>query len=186
MYTVVENIFSDKVLKILMPYAKLLPTDKSSYEVWPPESTNNNAAVECFTCDVLGKDRTIIIDELYNNKLLPCYGEKWLKDCDIAVQKLPVDGFMPKHTDYCIFSLTVFLSEVKGGYFYWWDEKDNKHSVSSCFNKGIFSIAEQFKRGLSHEVTPVEQGIRFTLQLFVFDKRQQTNDNKGVIWEIEK
>lgn len=186
MYTIVENIFSDKVLSLLAPYAMLLPSDKSSYDVWPAESTNNNTAVECFTCDVLGKDRTTIIDELYNNKLLPCYNKKWLKDCDIAVQKIPVSGFIPKHTDYCIFSLTVFLSEVKGGEFYWWDEQGIKHAVSSCVNTGIFSIADQFKRGLSHEVTPVEEGIRFTLQLFVFDKRQQTNNEKGVIWEKEQ
>jgi hypothetical protein len=185
-YIVVENIFSDRVLTLLKPYARLLPTDKSSYDVWPAESTNNNTAVECFTCDVLGKDRTAIIDELYNNKLLPCYGEKWLRDCDIAIQKLPTGGFIPKHTDHCMFSLTVFLSEVKGGEFHWWDSDNNKHIVKSMFNRGVFSNTEEFKRGLPHEVTPVELSTRFTLQLFVFDKRQKTNDEKGVIWEIEE
>jgi hypothetical protein len=185
-YTVVDNIFSDKVLAILKPYAKLLPSDKSSYDVWAAESTNNNTAPECFTCDVLGKDRLAVIDELYNNSDLPCYQKKWLKDCDIAIQKLPVGGFIPKHTDHCIFSLTVFLSEVKGGEFYWWGQTNEKHIVQSSYNKGIFSYQDTFTRGFPHEVETVEQGVRFTLQLFVFDKKKQSNETQGVVWEINQ
>lgn len=185
-YTVVENIFSSKVLKILEPYAKLLPTDKSSYDVWSDESTNNKTAPECFTCDVLSNDRLAVVDELYNNESLPCYQQKWLKDCDIAIQKLPVGGFIPKHTDYCILSLTVFLSEVAGGEFFWWDSDNVKHVVSTKYNTGIISCKENFQRGLPHEVNTVTSGIRFTLQLFVFDKKHKTTDVKGVVWEIEK
>ena len=183
-YIVVDNIFSDKVLTILEPYAKLLPSDKSSYNVWPAESTNNNTAPECFTCDVQGKDRLAVIDELYNNIKLPCYQKKWLKDCDIAVQKIPVGGFIPKHSDHCIFSLTVFLSEVKGGEFYWWDEADEKHTIQSSYNTGIISYQDTFTGGFLHEVATVEQGVRFTLQLFVFDKKKQSKETQGVVWEI--
>lgn len=185
-YTVIENIFSDRVLNVLAPYAKLLPTDKSSYDVWAPESTNNNTAPECFTCDVLGKDRLEIIEELYNNENLPCFQMKWLRDCDIAIQKLPTGGFIPKHTDHCIFSLTVFLSVVKGGEFFWWDTNDQKQTVATSFNTGIVSYQETFGRGLPHEVNTVTDGTRFTLQLFVFDKKKQSKESQGVIWEIEK
>jgi len=184
-FIVVDNIFSERVLNILKPYAQLLPSDKSSYDVWPAESTNNNTAPECFTCDVLGKDRIEIIDELYNNNNLPCYHKKWLKDCDIAIQKIPLGGYIPKHTDHCIFSLTVFLSEVKGGEFYWWNFNGSKYCIDSKYNKAIISICDNFERGLSHEVSKVEEGIRYTFQLFVFDKKQQTKDEKGVIWEID-
>jgi hypothetical protein len=183
-YNVVDNIFSDKVLTILEPYAKLLPSDKSSYNVWPNEVTFNKTAVECFTCDVLGKDRLAVIDELYNNIKLPCYQKKWLKDCDIAVQKIPVGGFIPKHSDHCIFSLTVFLSEVKGGEFYWWDEADEKHTIQSSYNTGIISYQDTFTGGFMHEVATVEQGVRFTLQLFGNDKKKQSKETQGVVWEI--
>jgi hypothetical protein len=61
-----------------------------------------------------------------------------------------------------------------------------KHNVSSQYNRGIVVGNKVFKRGLSHEVTSVEEGVRFTLQLFVFDKREKTDDNKSAIWEIEK
>lgn len=184
-YIVIKNILSDKALKILKPYARLLPTDKSSYNVWPKKSTNNNTAPECFTCDVLGKDRLEIIDELYNNQTLPCYKKTWLKDCDIAVQKIPVGGFIPKHTDHCILSLTVFLSDVKGGEFWWWDHNNDKHIVNSCYNTGIISYSENYSRGASHEVNVVEEGIRFTMQLFVFDKKDRTTEKKSVIWDME-
>lgn len=183
-YIVVDNIFSDKVLTMLEPYAKLLPSDKSSYNVWPNEVTFNKTAVECFTCDVLGKDRLEVIDELYNNIKLPCYQKKWLKYCDIAVQKIPAGGFIPKHSDHCIFSLTVFLSEVKGGEFYWWGEADEKHTIQSSYNTGIISYQDTFTEGFLHEVETVEQGVRFTLQLFGYDKKKQSKETQGVVWEI--
>lgn len=185
-YTVINDVFSDRVLDILKPYANLLPNDKSSYDVWSDESTNNKTAPECFTCDVLGNDRLAVIDELFNNKNLPCYQKKWLKDCDIAIQKLPVGGFIPKHTDHCILSLTVFLSEVTGGEFFWWDSNNVKHVINTKYNAGIISCKENFQRGLFHEVNTVTSGIRFTLQLFVFDKKHKTTDVKGVVWETEK
>lgn len=184
-YIVVKNILSDKALKILEPYAKLLPTDKSSYDVWPGQATNNNTSPECFTCDVLGSDRLEIINELYNNQSLPCYKKTWLRDCDIAVQKIPVGGTIPKHTDHCILSLTVFLSEVKGGEFWWWDHNNDKHIVNSCYNTGIISCADNYTRGASHEVNVVEEGTRFTMQLFVFDKKNKTAEKKSVIWDME-
>ena len=184
-YTIIENIFSDKVLKILAPYAKLLPTDKSSYDVWPAASTNNNTAPECFTCDVLGKDRLEVINELYNNDSLPCYKKNWLRDCDIAIQKIPVGGFIPKHKDHCILSLTVFLSKVEGGEFWWWDHNNDKHIVNSCYNTGIISCFDNYSRGPSHEVNVVKEGIRYTMQLFVFDKKKTTIDDPSVIWDME-
>lgn len=186
-YKVIDNILSDKVLKILEPYSTLLASDKSSYNVWPNEMTFDKTAVECFTCDVLGKDRIAIIEELYSNTALPCYNKTWLKGCDIAVQKIPVGGLIPKHTDHCIFSLTVFLSSITGGEFSWWDEHDIKHTVTPKYNTGIISCAEGYVRGPAHEVLPVREGIRFTLQVFVFDKtKSSTNETKSVIWEIEK
>lgn len=185
-YIVVNNILSDKALKILEPYAKLLPTDKSSYNVWPSQATNNNTNPECFTCDVLGGDRLEIINELYNNQSLPCYKKSWLRECDIAVQKIPAGGSLPKHTDYCILSLTVFLSEVKGGEFCWWDQNNIKHVISTSYNTGIVSNSSNYSRGPSHEVNVVEEGTRFTLQLFVFDKKKKTAENISVIWDTEK
>lgn len=184
-YTVVNNILSDKALNILKPYAELLPTDKSSYDVWPSEATLNNTAPECFTCDVLGKDRLEIIDELYNNETLPCYKKTWLKYCDIAIQKLPEGSFIPKHTDHCILSLTVFLSEVGGGEFLWWDQHNNMHTVSTSFNTGIIANYESYVRGASHEVQKVTNGVRYTMQLFVFDKKNESGEIKSVIWDMD-
>jgi hypothetical protein len=185
-YTVVDNVLSEKALKILESYAKLLPNDKSSYDVWPSEATHSNTAPECFTCDVLGKDRLEIITELYNNEQLPCYKKTWLKDCDIAVQKLPKGGFIPKHTDHCILSLTVFLSECEGGEFFWWDTSNNKHVVTPSFNKGIIAFYDTYVRGASHEVNEVKEGIRYTMQLFVFDKKNRTQEKKSVVWDLEE
>jgi hypothetical protein len=183
-YTVVDNIFSDKVLTMLEPYAKLLPSDKSSYSVWPAESTNNNTTPECFTCDVLGNDRLAVINELYNNADLPCYKKSWLKSCDIVVQKIPVGGLIPKHSDYCIFSLTVFLSEVEGGEFVWWDSNNNLHTVDTKYNTGVIACYNNYLRGASHRVQPVLAGLRLTLQLFVFDKfNKSDNTSKSVIIE---
>lgn len=181
-FLVVDNIFSDKVLNILEPYAKLLPTDKSSYDVWPDKSTKNKTAPECFTCNLSAKDRLLVIEELYNNSNLPCYQQKWLKNSDIAIQKIPTNGYIPKHSDYCLFSLTVFLSVCEGGEFCWWDENNTSYLIGSHINKGIVnSYCENFSRGASHKVLPVQSGTRFTLQLFVFDKF--SNTRQGVIIE---
>lgn len=184
-YTVVENVFSDKVLRIIEPYAKLLPSDKSSYDVWPEQSTGSKTTPECFTCDVLGKDRAEILNELFENINLPCYKKNWLKNADIAIQKMPVGGFIPKHSDYCIFSLTVFLSEVQGGEFVWLDEANTEHIVSPLVNKAVIACYNDYIRGATHEVKPVESGIRFTLQLFVFPKHKII-ERKDVNWETDK
>ncbi len=184
-YIVVDNVLSENALNILKPYAVLLPSDKSSYDVWPAESTNNNTAPECFTCDILGKDRIEIINELYNNSQLPCYKKSWLKNCDIAIQKIPKGGFIPKHTDYCILSLTVFLSTVKGGEFIWWDN-NTVHTVVPEYNKGVISCYDTYKRGASHKVTEVTDGVRFTMQLFVFDKNSKTDEIKSAIIDLEE
>jgi hypothetical protein len=173
LFFTVDNIFSTKVLNLLEPYAKLLPTDKSSYDVWPGQATNNKTAPECFTCDVLGKDRLVIIDELFNNINLPCYQKKWLKDCDIAVQKIPEGGFIPKHSDFCMFSLTVFLTECVGGEFCWWDENNNKILVAPMHNRGVFATYNSFYRGANHKVLEVKENLRITLQLFVFNKKSK-------------
>lgn len=185
-YTVVDNVLSARALEILKPYANLLPSDKSSYTVWPDMMTFDKTAVECFTCDVLGKDRMEIIDELYNNSLLPCYKKTWLKGCDIAVQKIPAGGLIPKHTDHCIFSLTVFLSQIEGGEFVWWPNDTDPKTVKSKYNTGIISCYDDYIRGLAHEVLPVKDETRFTLQIFVFDKRKDSSDEpKSVIWEFD-
>lgn len=181
-FTVIDNIFSDRVLKILEPYAKMLPTDKSSYNVWPKESTRNNTAPECFTCDILGKDRIEIINELFENPKLPCYKKVWLNNADIAVQKIPTGGFIDKHSDLCMFSLTVFLSKVEGGQFVWWDEQSTKHIVETSVNKAVLACYNDFVRGAAHEVLPVESETRFTLQMFVFPKHK-IDYNKNVVWE---
>lgn len=182
-FTVIEDVLSKEVLDILEPYAKLLPTDKSSYDVWPDASTNNKTAPECFTSDVLGKDRIQIINELYNNQKLPCFGKSWIKDSDIAIQKIPTGGFIPKHNDYCKFSLTVFLAVVEGGEFVWWDENNIKHIVETKYNRGVAANGESFRRGFDHKVMPVTNGCRFTLQLFVFDKKTRSEKQGAIILE---
>jgi hypothetical protein len=181
-YIVVDNILSDRALEILAPYASLLPTDKSSYNVWPDLMTLNKTATECFTCDVLSKDRIELIDELFSNPNLPCYKKTWLKSCDIAVQKIPEGGLIPRHTDHCIFSLTVFLSNIVGGEFVWQDGEVT-HIVTPSYNKGIIACLDEYARGPAHEVYPVKNGVRYTLQIFVFDKKKQSSDEvKSVIW----
>lgn len=184
-YTVVNNIFSNKVLRILEPYAKLLSTDKSSYNVWPERSTRNKTLPECFTCDVLGKDRAEILHELFENPNLPCYKKNWLRNADIAVQKMPKGSLIDRHTDNCIFSLTVFLSLVRGGHFVWWDEDGLMHTVEPAINTAVFACYSDYIQGAPHEVKTVESGIRFTLQLFVFPKHK-TTERKDVIWETNE
>jgi len=183
MFQTVPNIFSDSTLKLLKPFLEILPTDKSSYDIWPLESTSNKTAPECFTHTLTDNIRLTVISELFNNTELPCYKKKWLKDADIAIQKIPAGGFIPKHTDYCMFSLTVFLSSVEGGEFIWWDEQ-TAHIVVPDINKGIVACYETFSRGPSHRVEPVISGLRSTLQLFVFDKfNKSNNESRSVIIE---
>lgn len=168
-FNVIDDVFSDKVLTILKSYTKPLPVDKSSYDVWPAESTNNKTAVECFTCDIVGNDKAQILYELYENATLPCYKKTWLKHCDIAIHKMPVGSSIYKHADNCIFSLTVFLSTFDGGKFIWW-EGDIAHIVEPALNKGIYAYYDNYTIGADHQVTDVESNTRYTLQLFLYPK----------------
>ena len=184
-YIIVENVLSNRALNILKPYAQLLPTDKSSYNIWPAKSTNNNTIAECFTCDVLGKDRLEIINELYSNDKLPCYNKNWLRNCDIAIQKIPPGGSIPKHRDHCIFSLTVFLSTVTGGEFKWWDG-ETAYKIAPEINKGVICCYDEYTIGAAHEVCEVIKDVRFTLQLFVFDKKSKASEENSVVWYMEE
>lgn len=176
-FNVIDNVFSDKVLTILKSYTKPLPVDKSSYDVWPAEVTNNKTAVECFTCDIVGNDKAQILYELYENATLPCYKKTWLKHCDIAIQKMPVGSSIYKHTDNCIFSLTVFLSAFDGGKFIWW-EGDTAHIVEPALNKGIYAYYDNYTIGADHQVTNVESNTRYTLQLFLYSKNIAATQRK--------
>jgi hypothetical protein len=183
MFHTTTNIFSPSTLELLAPWSGILSTDKSSYDIWPAESTNNRTAPKCFTHTITDNLRLTVISELFNNPKLPCYKKMWLKNADIAIQKIPTGAFIPKHSDYCMFSLTVFLSTVAGGEFTWWDDK-NTYVIEPEINKGIFAFYETFTRGSSHRVEPVINGLRSTLQLFVFDKFNKTNSTtKSVIIE---
>lgn len=183
MFQTVPNIFSHSTLELLKPFLNVSPTDKSSYDIWPLVSTNNKTAPECFTHTITDNIRLTVISELFNNVELPCYKKTWLKDADIAIQKIPAGGFIPKHTDYCMFSLTVFLSTIEGGEFVWWDNQ-TAHVVIPDINKGIVACYDTFCRGPSHRVEPVINGLRSTLQLFVFDKFNKSNStSKSVIIE---
>lgn len=174
-FTTVDNVFSERTLKMLSKYCDILPTDLSSYDVWPTEITNYNQLPECFTNTLYGADKMVVLDELFNSKL-PCAGKKWLKDSDIAIQKIVPGGNIAKHYDYCQFSLTVFLSEPAGGEFVWWDKNGKAtYTVAPGFNKGVYAFYETgSQEGAAHKVKTVHNNTRYTLQLFVFDKHNVT------------
>jgi hypothetical protein len=180
MFVEVQKVFTDYTMKVLSDYCDLYHADnKSSYRAWPEEATLEKNAPECFSQDVLGKDRMLILNELYYHRELPCAGNKWLMSADIAVQKLPHGGFIPMHQDNCRFSLTVFLSEVDGGEFVWMDGA-HQYTVSPSINKGIYAMYDDFCIGPPHEVKTVQnESGRITLQLFVFDK---SNSPSRVKW----
>jgi hypothetical protein len=188
-YTVFENLLSTKALSILEKYAQLLPNDKNTTDTWTDMHRLYPDLPNAYTCDVLGKDRLEILNELYNNETLPCYKKTWLRDADIAIHKMPHNTVVPKHTDYCMFSITLFLSKDKsftGGEFIWWDDNDDVHVVEPAYNKAIIACYDTFKRGASHEVPPIKDGIRYTMQLFVFEKRSETDEDRYAHWEVEK
>lgn len=184
MFLTVPNILSNSTLELLKPYSNVLPTDKSSYDIWPLQSTNNKTAPECFTHTVSNNIKLTIITELFNNSTLPCYKKPWLKHADIAIQKIPNGGFIPRHTDFCIFSLTVFLNEVSGGEFIWYDENNVENIILPNINTGIVASYDNFTRGASHKVERVTSSLRSTLQLFVFDKFNKSDtESRSVIIE---
>lgn len=169
----VDNVFSQHILTMLTEHCHINSSDNSSYDIWPAETTNNNTAKECFSETLLGRRRMLVIQDLYENPILPCYQKPWLKTADIAIQKLPPGGYITRHMDTCFFSLTVFLnSVVSGGEFKWWDADNNTHIVSPRRNTGITAYYDfKLTQGAYHEVTPIDcDQTRYTLQLFVFDK----------------
>lgn len=179
-YHVVEDVFSNSTLSLLKKYCAILPTDSSSYDVWPNQITNYNQLPECFTNTLQGKDKMVVLQELFDHNLLPCAGKKWLKDADIAIQKIVPGGSIRKHRDYCRFSLTVFLSDPDGGEFTWWDHEGINHVVPPKYNAGIYANYDEFCFGAYHEVRQViADKTRFTLQLFVFDQNNPVNAKIG-------
>ena len=170
-FHIVNNVFSDSVLDILNTHCEIKSTDKSSYDIWPDQTTNNKTIAECFSHMLDGRDRIMVVQDLYSNPALPCYKKRWIKDANIAIQKIPKGGYITKHRDNCLFGLTVFLNEIDlGGDFIWWDEQDNLHTVRPECNTGVMAYYDhELVRGAAHQVTPVESDqIRYTVQLFVF------------------
>ncbi len=186
-YIIFENVFSERILKILSSYTQLLPTDKRTEQYWTDMHKLYPDTPNAFTCDVLGKDRMEIISELFENTRLPCYHKRWLRDADIAIHKMPDGTFVPKHKDHCIFSMTLFISptiDYTGGNFLWWDDNNNMLTVEPKYNTGIVAYYDNFKHGANHQVTTIHGGIRYTMQLFVFDKRNKSTDkDKYALWE---
>lgn len=186
----INNVFSDSSLAVLKKYCSILPSDSSSYDVWPSQITNYNQLPECFTSSLQGKDKMFILNELFNHSELPCAGEKWLKDADIAIQKIVPGGSIAEHRDHCRFSLTIFLSEVDGGEFVWKNESGTvRYTVSPQYNRGIYAHYPAIEVGAFHEVLPVLANTRYTLQLFVFDQENNyvaTCGNKYDIYQDPK
>lgn len=171
-YTVVENVLSERSLKLLEPYLQLLPDDKNTKDTWAEMYEVHAGAADAYTQQVLGTDRLTIIEELFNNPKLPCYKKRWLLNAEVDVHKLPDTAFVPKHKDYCMFSLTLFLCKDKdfvGGNFVWWDDDNNVIIVEPEYNKGIIACYDDFRDGADHEVSPVSGGVRYSMQLFVFN-----------------
>ena len=183
----INDVFSDSTLAVLKNYCSILPSDSSSYDVWPNQITNYNQLPECFTSTVQGKDKMIILNELYNHSVLPCAGEKWIKDADIAIQKIVPGGSIAEHRDHCRFSLTVFLSEVIGGEFVWKNGTETvRYTVSPQYNRGIYAYYPNIEVGAKHEVLPVIADTRYTLQLFVFDQENNYAAIFGDKYDIYK
>lgn len=171
-FLVVENVFDESTLKILYKYCDILSTDSSSHDVWPDQITRNKSLPECYTNPLNGRDKMIVLNYLYNHNRLPCSGKKWIKDADIAIQKIVPGGSIAQHRDHTKFSLTVFLSKSEGGDFIWLDSDGiTEHKISPEFNRGIYAFGDDSCfTGAFHEVSTVTGDTnRYTLQLFVFD-----------------
>lgn len=177
----IDNVFSNGTLQILHKYCSVLPSDNSSYDVWPDVITDNKTLPECFSTTLYNKDRIVVLADLFEHSALPCANKSWLKSADIAIQKIVPGGGIREHQDHCKFSLTVFLNDPSGGEFHWWNELDDVHVVKPKYNTGVYAFYEKCEYGAYHNVTPVTGNInRYTLQLFIFDKE---NEVKGAIYK---
>lgn len=176
-YHVVNNVLSEQTLKLLEKYHHIADTDVSSHDLWSDELTDGGKDVANYSVQLSGKDKVTIIADIAENTDLPCAGKKWIRDADIAIQKLPPGGIVRSHFDHCKFSLTVFLQQCDGGEFCWTDENNVEHTVKPTVNTGIYAYYDEYQYGACHRVKPVTgDKVRVTMQLFVFDKQH----NKGV------
>lgn len=168
MFTFTENVFSKGLLELIQSkYCTIKTTDNSSYNVWPAESTNNNTLPEAFSETVTDGVRMALILAIASNNQLPFSKDEGLKFAQFAVQKMPAGCSIPAHADTCKASLTVFLSEVKGGEFIWLDN-GTEVSIAPKVNCGVYAYFDNVVEGAIHKTNPVE-GIdtRYTLQMFL-------------------
>ena len=176
-FDLLTDVLSVPTLIELGKHASVSDTDISSYDIWPTEVTEDDQAPECFTHNLTGKIRSMVLHDIFMNDQLPCYKQSWVKNADVAIQKIPHQGFITRHIDTCEFSLTVFLNTVHhGGHFVWADEQNNEHYIKPVFNSGVYAYYETAIQGAQHEVLPVRsKQCRSTLQLFVFDKTKDSS-----------
>lgn len=168
MFTYVENILSDSVIAHLCErYAKLNATDNSSYDVWPLEMTASKTLKECFSETLQPSDKVLVATDLYSNSKLPFFENSKIKFAQMAVQKIPPGGYIPNHPDTCTASLTIFLNEVEGGEFVWYNGGQGT-SITPKFNSGVYAFFEDRVIGLEHCVNVVKgDKNRYTLQMFI-------------------
>lgn len=165
-------MLSDASLRLLDKHCYISEDDISSYEIWPTDVTQDGEATECYTHNIDAGERGMILTDIFNNSDLPCYKQNWLRNADLAIHKIPQTGCITRHADSCYFSLTVFLNDVQqGGQFVWWDHNQDQHYIKPVRNQGVFAHYDQHGEGADHKVVPVySPEVRYTLQLFVFDK----------------
>ena len=182
-FNLTDSVLSASSLKLLDKHCCISESDISSYDIWPTDVTNDGNATECFTHNIQGQERSMILNDIYNNQDLPCYKKNWIRDADLAIQKIPQAGYITRHVDSCYFSLTVFLNDVEqGGYFVWWDDNQDKHYIKPVRNQGIYAHYDKHSQGADHEVSVVNSPeVRYTLQLFVFDKTDENINSVKII-----
>lgn len=166
MFHCIDNVLSDTTLAELEKYCQIRPNDKSSYDVWPPESTRNCTLPKCFTNDLGIQDRMMVLYDLYKHKELK---DAKLRTASFAVQKIPPGACIPTHTDQCVMSLTVFLNRdpLLGGEFIFNDSIE----ITPKFNRGVYASFTKQEAGAPHQVNTVRGNVtRYTLQMFVWDK----------------
>jgi hypothetical protein len=175
MFRYIENVFDETILnRFYNKYFQILDSDLNSHDIWADSATKNKTLPECFTSNLTTQERYELIEYLYSTPTSPFHQDNRIRNCDVAIQKLLPNCSIPKHTDTCIGSMTVFMNKEydtsNGGQFVWYDPEVEKvsYSVIPKWNCAVWS----YNSGIEHEVTTVNQHNRITMQFFIWDNKK--------------
>ncbi len=172
-FVIVDNFFSEDILSELKQYCLVKPFDATNVGRWKELTPDVNLVSQE---ELSVNSRLLLCDYLYNTPTTPFYKNKLITNCKVGVYKILKGCNLYEHRDYCVISLTVYLSEdwdsKDGGNFYYINSEGKKIIVKNCFNRAIIFINDENIKENSYNYTHgfteiTGDAVRYTLQLFV-------------------